>query len=122
MNKKLEHRGPDQADIKLIDHVGMGFTRLSIIDLLGGMQQLYNEDHTIVLICNGEIFNYIELNDELSRKGHIFRTKSDFGTSGCRAQIRYDRVGSGDDFSRSDQPENFILQYIQSAPRTFYGN
>lgn len=61
MNKRLEHRGPDQADIKILGNVGMGFTRLSIIDLLGGMQPLYNEDHSLVLICNGEIFNYKEL-------------------------------------------------------------
>lgn len=77
MNKRLEHRGPDQADIKILDNVGMGFTRLSIIDLLGGMQPLYNEDHSLVLICNGEIFNYKELNNELIQKGHAFRTKSD---------------------------------------------
>ena len=77
MNKRLEHRGPDQADIKILGNVGMGFTRLSIIDLLGGMQPLYNEDHSLVLICNGEIFNYKELNNELMQKGHVFRTKSD---------------------------------------------
>ncbi len=77
MNKRLEHRGPDQAEVKVIDNVGIGFTRLSIIDLHGGMQPLYNEDYSLVLICNGEIFNYKELSSELIHKGHIFRTKSD---------------------------------------------
>ncbi len=77
MNKKIVHRGPDQADIKIMDNVGLGFTRLSIIDLESGMQPLYNEDCSLVLICNGEIFNYKELNRELVGKGHVLRTNSD---------------------------------------------
>lgn len=77
MTNKLLHRGPDDVDHYLRDHVAFGFTRLSIIDVSGGMQPLFNEDGTIMLVCNGEIFNYIELRDELIAKGHIFRTNTD---------------------------------------------
>ena len=77
MSEKLIHRGPDAQDTLLFDNVGFGFTRLSIIGLSNGMQPIYNEDESLVLICNGEIFNYIELKKELSSKGHSFRTGSD---------------------------------------------
>ncbi|MBC9914890.1 asparagine synthase (glutamine-hydrolyzing) [Chitinophaga varians] len=77
MNRKLTHRGPDAQEEKLVDNVALGFSRLSIIDLSGGMQPISNEDESIVLICNGEIFNYIELRQELKKKGHTFRTRSD---------------------------------------------
>lgn len=77
MNSKLIHRGPDAQDTLLFDHVALGFSRLSIIGLENGMQPIYNEDKSIVLICNGEIFNYIELREQLMNKGHQFRTGSD---------------------------------------------
>ncbi|MCX2492858.1 asparagine synthase (glutamine-hydrolyzing) [Pedobacter sp. PF22-3] len=77
MNSKLFHRGPDAQDIHLFDQVALGFSRLSIIGLENGMQPMYNEDETLVLICNGEIFNYIELKEQLIIRGHTFRTNSD---------------------------------------------
>ena len=61
----------------MVDNVALGFSRLSIIGLSNGMQPIYNEDESLVLICNGEIFNYIELKQELLQKGHHFRTNSD---------------------------------------------
>jgi asparagine synthase (glutamine-hydrolysing) len=77
MNAKLSHRGPDANDVLVFDNVGLGFTRLSIVGLENGMQPIFNEDESLVLICNGEIFNYIELKKILSGKGHTFRTRSD---------------------------------------------
>jgi asparagine synthase (glutamine-hydrolysing) len=77
MNHKIIHRGPDAQDTLLFDNVALGFSRLSIIGLANGMQPILNEDRSIVLVCNGEIFNYIELKDQLRKRGHIFRTDSD---------------------------------------------
>lgn len=77
MNRTLIHRGPDAQDTLLFDNVALGFSRLSIIGLSSGMQPMYNEDHSIVMICNGEIFNYIELREQLKGKGHVFRTDCD---------------------------------------------
>lgn len=77
MTGRLVHRGPDAAGHFLADGVGLGFRRLSIVDLEGGHQPLYNETGSIVLVCNGEIFNHRELRDELRRSGHTFRTNSD---------------------------------------------
>lgn len=77
MNSRLIHRGPDAQDTLLFDNVALGFSRLSIIGLDNGMQPVFNEDGSIILICNGEIFNYIELRKSLQAKGHLFRTESD---------------------------------------------
>ncbi len=77
MNKKLFHRGPDAQNSMVFENVAFGFSRLSIIGLDNGMQPLLNEDGSLVLICNGEIFNYIELRAALKQKGHIFNTDSD---------------------------------------------
>lgn len=77
MTQKLAHRGPDASGYFFEEHVGLGFRRLSIIDLEGGNQPMYNEDGSLVLICNGEIFNYRELRSLLETKGHVFRTDSD---------------------------------------------
>lgn len=73
----LVHRGPDGQGEYHDEHVAMGMRRLSIIDLQGGWQPLYNEDKSLVLIMNGEIYNYIELTDELKKRGHTFSTHSD---------------------------------------------
>ena len=73
----IRHRGPDGSQTLVLDQAGLGFNRLSFIDLEGGMQPLQNEDQTISMICNGEIFNFRELRDELEKKGHVFRTKTD---------------------------------------------
>jgi len=77
MNNKLIHRGPDAQDTVSFENVALGFTRLSIIGLTNGMQPIWNEEQTIVLICNGEIYNYIELRKDLLQLGHRFRTDSD---------------------------------------------
>ena len=66
MNDKLQHRGPDNTGIEILGNMGMGFTRLSIIDLEGGMQPISNEDDTITVVCNGEIYNYKELGKYLN--------------------------------------------------------
>ncbi len=77
MNDVLFHRGPDAQDTLVTENLAFGFTRLSIIGLDNGMQPIYNEDESLLLICNGEIFNYIELREELKKKGHTFRTATD---------------------------------------------
>jgi len=77
MTLKLTHRGPDSTGFFLDGNIGLGFTRLSIIDPEGGTQPLYNEDKSVVMICNGEIFNYIELKRDLMSAGHKFRTRTD---------------------------------------------
>jgi asparagine synthase (glutamine-hydrolysing) len=77
MTDKLVHRGPDSSGYFLDQSVALGFRRLSIIDLESGDQPIYNEDESVVLMCNGEIFNYRELKKVLLQKGHTFRTNSD---------------------------------------------
>jgi asparagine synthase (glutamine-hydrolysing) len=73
----IVHRGPDELGIYRDDQVGLVHTRLSIIDLASGQQPLSNEDGTLWIVFNGEIFNYVELREELSKLGHTFRTQSD---------------------------------------------
>lgn len=77
MIQKLSHRGPDGIGSYVKENVAFGFSRLSIVDLEGGMQPLTNEDGSIVLLCNGEIFNYKELKQNLLLKGHRFKTNTD---------------------------------------------
>lgn len=77
MTGTMSHRGPD-GDGRFIDHeVGLGHRRLSIIDLGGGAQPLSNEDRTLQIVFNGEIYNFIELRKELEAFGHQFKTRSD---------------------------------------------
>jgi len=73
----VEHRGPDETGIYLDDNVGLGHARLSIIDLSSGTQPIHNEDQTMWIVYNGEVYNYPELRADLSRKGHRFYTTSD---------------------------------------------
>jgi asparagine synthase (glutamine-hydrolysing) len=73
----LHHRGPDGRGSRIDGAIGLGHARLSIIDLAGGAQPLANEDESIWVVFNGEIFNYLELREELLRQGHVFRTRSD---------------------------------------------
>ncbi|HEY9261055.1 asparagine synthase (glutamine-hydrolyzing) [Chitinophaga sp.] len=77
MVQQLTHRGPDGYEVKTFDNVALGFSRLGIIGLANGMQPISNEDESLILICNGEVFNYIELRQELKQKGHVFKTDSD---------------------------------------------
>ena len=77
MTDSLIHRGPDDSGYHLAPGLGLGHRRLSIIDLQGGRQPLFNEDRSVVVVYNGEIYNYRELTAELTRRGHVFRTDSD---------------------------------------------
>ncbi|HEY1288923.1 MAG TPA: XrtA/PEP-CTERM system amidotransferase [Burkholderiales bacterium] len=77
MNQTQAHRGPDADGLHLEPGVGLGHRRLSIIDLATGQQPLFNEDGSVVVVFNGEIYNYQELIPELAALGHVFRTKSD---------------------------------------------
>jgi asparagine synthase (glutamine-hydrolysing) len=73
----MEHRGPNEEGIGIEGNVGLGMRRLSIIDLAGSQQPIFNEDHTVRMVFNGEIYNYRELRRELTRLGHKFRTAGD---------------------------------------------
>ncbi len=73
----LHHRGPDATGVYLDDRVGLGHARLSIVDLTGGDQPIHNEDESLWIVYNGEIFNYPELREELAAKGHRFYTATD---------------------------------------------
>jgi len=73
----IRHRGPDEFGIYLDDHVGLGSARLRIIDLAGGQQPITNEDESLWIVFNGEIFNYVELRPMLEARGHHFTTNSD---------------------------------------------
>ena len=73
----IEHRGPDSRGLFLDDGVGLGIQRLRVIDLETGDQPIFNEDGSVVVVLNGEIYNYRELREELARRGHRFATQSD---------------------------------------------
>ena len=77
MADRIRHRGPDQDDYYLDDDIALGFRRLSIIDLEGGSQPILNEDGSMVLTFNGEIYNFKELREDLIQKGHVFKTHTD---------------------------------------------
>jgi asparagine synthase (glutamine-hydrolysing) len=77
MTNSLLHRGPDEGSIHVEKGVGFGHRRLSIIDVATGQQPLFNEDNSVVVVFNGEIYNYAEVVPELEALGHVFRTKSD---------------------------------------------
>src|SRR2546425_2904106 len=77
MTSVIEHRGPDGAGSYVADGIGLGHRRLSIIDIAGGSQPITNEDQSLHLIFNGEIYNFVELREELAQKGHVFKTRSD---------------------------------------------
>ncbi len=73
----LDYRGPDEFGFYLDSEIGLAHSRLSIIDLSGGKQPVHNEDKSVWVVFNGEIFNYIELREELISRGHVFYTHSD---------------------------------------------
>src|SRR5258708_4833507 len=76
----IQHRGPDDEGLFVNDDVGLGSRRLSIIDLGNGHQPLANEDDSVWVTFNGEIYNFFELRSKLIRAGHNFRTKTDTET------------------------------------------
>jgi asparagine synthase (glutamine-hydrolysing) len=77
MARTLAHRGPDDEGIELAAPFGLGFRRLSVIDVAGGHQPIFDESGDIAVICNGEIYNFEELRAGLVARGHRFRTHSD---------------------------------------------
>ena len=77
MMSRIIHRGPDSAGEFIGDDIALGFRRLSIIDLDGGAQPIYNEDRSVVTVFNGEIYNFMELRGELEAAGHRFTTRTD---------------------------------------------
>jgi len=97
MCRVIRHRGPDDQGVMLEDGVALGMRRLSIIDLAGGHQPISNEDNSVTIVFNGEIYNYRELQKTLQSRGHRFATNSDtetivhayeeFGAS-CLDQLR----------------------------------
>jgi len=97
MNEAIRHRGPDDEGIFVDAGIGLGHRRLSIIDVAGGHQPLCNEDESVWVLLNGEIYNYPELSSQLIARGHMLRTKSDtevivhlyedFGTE-CFSRLR----------------------------------
>ncbi len=80
MRDTLVHRGPDDAGLYIDERVGLGFRRLSILDLAHGAQPMSDESETVWVVFNGEIYNYIELRHELEAQGYVFRTQSDTET------------------------------------------
>ena len=82
MADRIIHRGPDSDGYHISGEtddnaIALGFRRLSIIDLEDGSQPMYNEDGTVVIVYNGEVYNFMELRDELISKGHVFKTRCD---------------------------------------------
>src|ERR1700737_441869 len=77
MTNTVIHRGPDDEGIRIDEHVGLGFRRLSILDLKNGAQPLGNANQDICVVFNGEIYNYREIREWLIGKGYTFRTDSD---------------------------------------------
>jgi asparagine synthase (glutamine-hydrolysing) len=73
----LEHRGPDSRGIHVEAGVGLGIQRLRVIDLATGDQPIFNEDRSVAVVLNGEIYNYRELRAGLESAGHTFATQSD---------------------------------------------
>ena len=77
MNDSQRHRGPDHGRLHIEAGIGFGHRRLSIIDIATGQQPLFNEDGSVVVVFNGEIYNYQQLIPELQTLGHVFHTRSD---------------------------------------------
>src|SRR5919109_3109042 len=77
LNATIRHRGPDSEGYYVKGSVGLAISRLAIIDVAGGNQPIRNEDDTIIVVFNGEIYNFRELRAELENLGHRFRTQSD---------------------------------------------
>lgn len=77
MNDKIIHRGPDDEGFFIDKNIALGFRRLSIIDINNGSQPMYNDDNTLVLVFNGEIYNFQEIREDLINLGHVFKTNTD---------------------------------------------
>src|SRR5262249_45884433 len=77
MCERMVHRGPDSEGLMVSTGVALGMRRLAIIDLVTGEQPSFNEDQSVAVVLNGEIYNYRELRERLEKKGHIFLSASD---------------------------------------------
>jgi asparagine synthase (glutamine-hydrolysing) len=97
MTRTLAHRGPDAEGLFVHENVGLGHRRLSIIDLSSGQQPLFNEDGSVAVVYNGEIYNFMEIRSELEVRGHAFKTHCDTEVivhayeewgAGCPARFR----------------------------------
>jgi asparagine synthase (glutamine-hydrolysing) len=137
MCEVIRHRGPDDEGIHVEAGVGLGMRRLSIIDLSTGNQPIHNEDRTIWVVFNGEIYNYRELRRELERAGHAFYTSSDTETIvhayeewGENAFVRlrgmfgiglWDR-NTGALFLARDRAGIKPLHYVERAGRLYFGS
>src|SRR5690606_18581580 len=91
MCEEIVHRGPDEYGFFADGPLAVGMRRLSIIDLVSGSQPLYNEDRTVAVVCNGEIYNHRGLRTELEALGHRFYTHSDIE---CLVHL-YEEHGEG---------------------------
>src|SRR5258708_6351192 len=80
MNQQILHRGPDEDGFYVQENVGLAMRRLSIIDLRSGQQPMSNEDGTVWLVYNGEIYNHAQLRPQLEARGHRYRSRSDTET------------------------------------------
>jgi len=90
MCQTIVHRGPDDEGIYTQGAVGLGVRRLSIIDVAGGQQPIHNEDSTVWVVFNGEIYNFQELRRELESRGHRFSTQNSFHKSPPEAAREFD--------------------------------
>src|SRR5712692_6949505 len=137
MCQTIIHRGPDDEGIYVKGPVGLGMRRLSIIDLAGGHQPIHNEDKTIWVVLNGEIYNFPELRRELERSGHCFYTNTDtevivhlyekFGAE-CVQKLRgmfafaiYDE-GQGKLLLARDRLGKKPLHYVLTKGRLLFGS
>ncbi len=77
MMNRIKHRGPDGEGSYVDDGIALGHRRLSIIDISAGAQPMYNEDNSLVIVFNGEIYNYRSIREKLTQAGHVFTTNSD---------------------------------------------
>jgi len=137
MTDTIVHRGPDDEGIQVRGNVGLGMRRLSIIDLAGGRQPIYNEDRSVAVVFNGEIYNFQELRRELEGRGHQFRTNSDTEvivhlyeemSANCVTKLRgmfaialYDEKRDALLLAR-DRLGKKPLFYAQRAGRLFFGS
>jgi asparagine synthase (glutamine-hydrolysing) len=80
MNRQILHRGPDEDGFYIQENIGLAMRRLSIIDLRSGQQPMSNEDGTVWLVYNGEIYNHAQLRAQLEARGHRYRSRSDTET------------------------------------------
>ncbi|HDO51908.1 MAG TPA: hypothetical protein ENH05_04135 [Rhizobiales bacterium] len=113
MTQAVLHRGPDADGLYLNGSVGLGHRRLSIIDLSSGQQPMSSQDGNLCIVFNGEIYNYIELREELKKYGARFETESDtevilraYGQWGVSCQTRFNGMWA---FALWDRKEQFLF-------------